>query len=305
MPCSQILLLSALLTMHLFAILLAVSLATQDPGTSRVELCRVGEAHVKAEGLSTTDQHVRMLSFGDDKTGIQTKVVCKGGRPPEGQCPKCKECPCEFVPRLNNHFKYARVLLEEATGAAVAPDNTVQGAPETCGNKDVLMIGGGGGLVPSLFRTICPDGSMAIVEVDASVAALATDMFGLKVDGRSVLHVDDGLRFVKRSAAVVQPGGTKGKIFDAIMVDCFDSDAGHIPAGCASAEFVQAAYSLLKPGGKLIQHYWKKNVPSQSPAALLGLYHKTFHAGGDSVRDASKEMSSDSNDVVVGTRAAV
>jgi hypothetical protein len=62
--------------------------------------------------------------------------------------------------------------------------------------KDVLIVGGGGGVVPMVFKKSYPGVKLDVVEIDPVVADVARKWFGMTEDDRLDLHIQDGRMLV-------------------------------------------------------------------------------------------------------------
>lgn len=103
--------------------------------------------------------------------------------------------------------------------------------------RDVLMIGLGAGMAPKRFSRDYPDMDIQVVEIDVQVAAVARGYFGLPGDDRVKVFVEDGRRFLTRTA----------KKYDLIVLDAYYADS--IPFHLTTVEFYELVREHLKPGG--------------------------------------------------------
>jgi spermidine synthase len=109
--------------------------------------------------------------------------------------------------------------------------------------KRVLIVGLGGGTIPTALREVLPDAEIDAVEIDPAVTRVARRFFGFKDDPKLKVIEVDGRVFVKN--AIRQ--GTK---YDAILLDAFDHE--YIPEHLLTREFLTEVKSLLTPGGVLV-----------------------------------------------------
>jgi spermidine synthase len=96
--------------------------------------------------------------------------------------------------------------------------------------KRVLVIGLGGGIIPTIFQKILPETKVDVVEIDKTVVKLAQEYFGFLQGGSVRVHVKDGRRFVARAT----------EKYDMIFLDAFNGD--QIPFHLMTREF----FELLK-----------------------------------------------------------
>jgi spermidine synthase len=109
--------------------------------------------------------------------------------------------------------------------------------------KRVLVVGLGGGTIPTALREVLPDAEIDAVEIDPAVTRVARRFFGFKDDPKLKVIEVDGRVFVKRAIRE----GTK---YDAILLDAFDHE--YIPEHLLTREFLTEVKSLLTPGGVLV-----------------------------------------------------
>jgi spermidine synthase len=103
--------------------------------------------------------------------------------------------------------------------------------------KDVLMIGGGAGAVPMIFRQAYSV-SIDVVEIDPAVVKVAEKWFGLKGDERLRIFAQDGRMFVHNAR----------KTYDLIIIDVYTA-GDRIPFHLTTREFLLEAKAKLQPQG--------------------------------------------------------
>src|SRR3546814_467511 len=104
-------------------------------------------------------------------------------------------------------FEYTRMM---ASALLVQPD------PE-----NILVIGLGGGTLPTALAGILPDTVIDSVEIDPAVLRVAKTYFDYQPGPRQRVFVEDGRQFIERAVR-------EGAIYDMVMLDAFDVD--YIPA---------------------------------------------------------------------------
>jgi spermidine synthase len=109
--------------------------------------------------------------------------------------------------------------------------------------RHVLIVGLGGGTLPSALKQILPAAQIDVVEIDPAVTRVATQYFGFATD--TAMHVTelDGRVYVKRA-------GREGKQYDVILLDAFDHE--YIPEHMLTREFLAEVKALLAPHGVLV-----------------------------------------------------
>lgn len=137
---------------------------------------------------------------------------------------------CQFLdddPRLV--FPYVRMSL---AGLLVTPH------PE-----HILVVGLGGGSVPSAMRTLYPQAQIDVVELDPAVVDVAKEFFHFQEDEHMHVTVADARVFIKRA-------GLKEQHYDFILLDAFNGD--YIPEHLMTKEFLQETKALLSEDGVLV-----------------------------------------------------
>lgn len=115
---------------------------------------------------------------------------------------------------------------------------TTESAP-----RRLLVIGLGGGTIPTALREVLPQAEIDTVEIDPAVTRVAREYFGFQDDPKLKVFEMDGRVYVKRAIR-------EGKKYDAILLDAFDHE--YIPEHLLTREFLAEVKSLLAPGGVLV-----------------------------------------------------
>ncbi len=121
---------------------------------------------------------------------------------------------------------------EDGSGAGATSDLTAV-AP-----LRVLLIGGGGYIVPRYLRSVYPVASIEVVEIDPAVTAVAREALGLAPEGLTIWH-QDGRQFLMRRPKAA---------YDLIFGDTF-RDAYSAPYHLATVEAMTMVVEALRPGG--------------------------------------------------------
>lgn len=114
--------------------------------------------------------------------------------------------------------------------------------------KAALVIGLGGGTIPSFLRKAYPAMKIDAVDIDPVVVEVARSHFGFKEDAQLKAHVADGRQFVEQSR----------DRYDFVFLDGFGADS--VPAHLTTREFLTAVRSLLAPGGIVVGNLWGRDV---------------------------------------------
>ena len=83
--------------------------------------------------------------------------------------------------------------------------------------KRVLIIGLGGGSIPTALREVLPDAQIDVVEIDPAVTRVARKYFGFQDGPKLKVFEVDGRVYVKRALR-------EGAKYDAILLDAFDHE---------------------------------------------------------------------------------
>lgn len=108
--------------------------------------------------------------------------------------------------------------------------------------QSILVVGLGGGTLPTTLAKLLPEASIDVVEIDPAVTRMARQYFRFAPGPRMKVYEEDGRVFVKRTSRA-------GKTYDLVMLDAYDHE--YIPEHMLTREFLQEVKLLLKPGGVL------------------------------------------------------
>jgi spermidine synthase len=136
---------------------------------------------------------------------------------------------------LDNPHKFALNYTRMALGGILFTNTQ---APQR-----ILVLGLGGGTVPTALREILPQAQIDVAEIDPAVTRVARKYFGFKDDAKLKVYEMDGRVYVKRAIR-------EGKKYDAILLDAFDQE--YIPEHLLTREFLGEVKQLLSPTGVLV-----------------------------------------------------
>jgi spermidine synthase len=108
----------------------------------------------------------------------------------------------------------------------------------------VLVVGLGGGTIPSFLRKRMPQLGIDAVDIDPEVVAVAKSHFEFREDDKMHAHVADGRQFIEQ----------RDGVYDIIFLDAFAAD--NIPYSLATREFLVSVKRALKPRGVVIGNVW-------------------------------------------------
>ncbi len=159
--------------------------------------------------VTEDDQGMRTLRFG---TGGVRQSVVKLGDP--------------------DHLElaYTPVML---SGLALCPEP-----------KRVLVVGLGGGSIPSFLHKHYPRTRIDAVEIDPVVVEVARQFFGFSDDETLKAYVQDGRQFIEE----------RPNAYDMVFLDAFSSDS--IPYPLATREFLESVRRAITPEGVVLADIW-------------------------------------------------
>lgn len=190
----------------LAVILLATSVATQ----------------AAPEVLYNKRSLYRNITVTDNGDQICMQFTTRGYYATQQSC-QYKERPDELV------FDYARLSF---AGLLVHPEP-----------RRVLVVGLGGGSIPTAFHQMFPDANIDVVEIDPAVVEVAKRFFGFEENENLEVTVKDARVFVKQA-------GIFGRKYDYIMLDAFNGD--YIPEHLMTKEWLEECRKILAQDGVLV-----------------------------------------------------
>ena len=180
------------------------------------------------------EQGLRCMKFGRQGTGRQTCISLKN--------------PDALV------LSYTRMLL----GALYLK-------PEP---QKILIIGLGGGSLPSALKKIVPRARIETIELDPSVAKVAERFFGFTPSKDNTVAIEDGRVFVKRAQR-------QGKKYDLVILDAFDHV--YVPEHMLTREYLLEVKSLLEKDGVLAANTFSSSrlydAESATYAGVFGAFY--------------------------------
>jgi spermidine synthase len=109
----------------------------------------------------------------------------------------------------------------------------------------VLIIGEGGGTIPTALQEMVPDAQIDLVELDQSVDEVARAFFDFRPSSKTRVTIQDGRVFVKRMIR-------QKPSYDLVFLDAFDAD--YIPEHMLTREFLQEVKSEMAPQGVIVSN---------------------------------------------------
>lgn len=113
--------------------------------------------------------------------------------------------------------------------------------------KRILIIGLGGGAMPTFLHRALPEVVIDVAELDPEVHEAAKRYFGLPDDERIRVHIGDGRQFVKDAKVK----------WDLVVLDAY-SDT-EVPRHLATAEFLAEVKAHLNPNAVVSGNIWTRD----------------------------------------------
>ena len=108
--------------------------------------------------------------------------------------------------------------------------------------RRILILGLGGGTLPSAFQRLLPAAAIDAVEIDPAVVRVARKYFAFEPSATTRVFEEDGRVFVKRMQRA-------NVTYDLVVLDAFDHE--YIPEHMLTREFLLEVKSLLGDRGVL------------------------------------------------------
>lgn len=133
--------------------------------------------------------------------------------------------------------------------------------------KRILIIGEGGGTIPTALQEMFPATQIDLVELDKAIDGVARTYFDFKPGPKMHVFIEDGRVYVKRAAAQ-KPN------YDMVMLDAFDAD--YIPEHMLTKEFLEEVRADMAPRGVIVANTFSDSAlydhESATYATVFGPY---------------------------------
>jgi len=130
--------------------------------------------------------------------------------------------------------------------------------------RRILVVGLGGGTLPTFLRKYYPNAAIDVAEIDPDVVDVAKRFFGFREDERMRVHVGDGRAFIEN---VRQP------FYDVIFLDAYG--AHNMPTHLTTQEFLQAVRRAVVPRGVVVGNIWRLSF-NQLYNSMVRTYQEAF-----------------------------
>jgi spermidine synthase len=172
-------------------------------------------------------------------------------------------------------FRYPRPLGRESCKLLNNPDKLIfdytqmmlAGLYLNPNPQRLLIIGEGGGTIPTVLQQMFPNMKIDLVELDDAVDRIARSYFDFKPGPNTTVTISDGRVFVKRQIPQ-KPN------YDIVMLDAFDAD--YIPEHMLTREFLEEVKSVMAPNGVIVANTFSDSAlydyESVTYRAVFGSY---------------------------------
>ena len=109
--------------------------------------------------------------------------------------------------------------------------------------RNVLVVGLGGGTVPTALHQLFPNANIDSIEVDAAVLDVAERYFGFLANDKLRAYVSDARVWVKRATQ-------RKRRYDFVLLDAFNGE--YIPEHLMTQEFLQEVRAIMTDDGLLL-----------------------------------------------------
>jgi len=129
--------------------------------------------------------------------------------------------------------------------------------------RRILVVGLGGGTIPSFLHKHCPRARIDVVDIDPDVVDVAKRFFGFREDEMLHAHVADGRRFIEQCR---EP-------YDLIMLDAFGAES--IPYLLTTREFLESVRRAVSRRGVVLANVWSSGL-NPLYASMVRTYQEVF-----------------------------
>lgn len=131
----------------------------------------------------------------------------------------------------------------------------------------IYVLGLGGGRIPMILRHCYPEATIESTEIDHEVVKIALQFFGLTIDSRLRVVVEDGRDYIARRPVT--------KKYDIVMVDAFRG-TGYGPYHLATREFYTLCRSHLSHDGVVVVNLLPNDFLYNEKLATLAMSFKVI-----------------------------
>lgn len=133
--------------------------------------------------------------------------------------------------------------------------------------QSILVIGLGGGTLPTAFHQLYPHAHIDTVEIDTAVVKVAEDFFGFRPAENLKVHTTDARVWTKRALM-------RDRRYDLIVLDAFNGE--YIPEHLMTQEYLTETRQLLRPNGVLVANTFAQSDLYHSESATYASVFGSF-----------------------------
>lgn len=138
----------------------------------------------------------------------------------------------------------------------------------------VLIIGLGGGTIPSVMHTIFPELAIDVAELDPAMLKVAELFFDFSEGEQIRVHIGDGRQFVKRAAL-------QNRQYDLVILDAFEEE--YTPPHMTTREFLSEISRILTKQGVFVSHkYSGMSLYDHEAVTYEAVFGEFYHLNLDS-----------------------
>jgi spermidine synthase len=127
----------------------------------------------------------------------------------------------------------------------------------------ILVVGLGGGSIPSFLHARYAQARIDCAEIDPAVIDVAKRYFGFCEDDRLKGHAADGRKFIEQTT----------NRYDLVFLDAYGDD--QIPSSLTTRQFLQSVRRVLQPGGIVLGNVWSR-LSNPLYDSMLRTYQEVF-----------------------------
>jgi spermidine synthase len=133
--------------------------------------------------------------------------------------------------------------------------------------SSILVVGLGGGTLPTAFHQLYPDAHIDTVEIDTAVVKVAEDFFGFRPAENLKVHTTDARVWTKRALL-------RDRRYDLIVLDAFNGE--YIPEHLMTQEYLTETKQLLRANGVLVANTFAQSDLYHSESATYASVFGSF-----------------------------
>ena len=210
-------------------------------------LCAVSFLHVTASAKTIHKEKSLYRNIVVRETGNRRCLVFAVKRGDKNQTCTDLRDPKRLV------FAYVRMVF---AGLLANPDP-----------HKILVVGLGGGSIPTTMTELFPHAAIDIVEIDEAVVRVAKKYFSFRENERMTVFVNDARVHIRRA-------NLRRDQYDMIILDAFTGD--YIPEHLMTREFFQEVKQLMTADGVLVANTFSASVLYDHESVTYQRVFQTF-----------------------------